>query len=703
MTSKNLFFSLCKEELKRKMWCLVMASVGLFFALPVIAVLGFSTAKAQNFAIKDMINDFTNIIGAHNGAVTLMVIAFAVIIGVSAFSYLASKNKIDLFHSIPVKREMLFTVNFVTGAFIFIVPYFVNFVITLVIAKINGCFVGTVVTVALKTFIINILGFWLIYITAVLAVVLTGNLIVSMLGIAVFYGYGFLVIQTLTAYKYAFFNTVGYSDNSLSYELMGKFASFSPLAAYIKVGTEAATLNMVNAVIYLLIPAVIITGLTLILYKYRASEAAGSAMAFKVTKLPIKVLITIPAAMLVGIFFRSLSYGMNDAWLIFGLITGLILVNGLIDVIYDFDIKAVFRNIKQIVIPAVILAVIVAVFRFDLTGYDKYMPSENEFESAAVSIQGVDEYVQYMDLEKIASQSGEYSYTEKADYIFENMKYTNYDDIYNLVEQGMKNIKERNTEIYTQETEATESEYYNSGQIGTSVNVNIEYNLKNGQKAYRTCPVDILKDKELLDKIYSSSEYKEGAYPLYKIEAEKLSKFSYVTEFGDDNISMTQEEQQKLIETYREEFKNVTFEQLLQTTPVGQINCSYNDESGNTTYEIKLYVYASFNKTLALLNKYGVDTDMTDKYDSIKSVRIYDVYSEDSENTFAEYKDTKEIKEILKNTIPSYQIWGNETIIQPDTRIEIRVSDKDMFVDNGHYFYYKNNTIPDKVLKDLGL
>ena len=38
------------------------------------------------------------------------------------------------------------------------------------------------------------------------------------------------------------------------------------------------------------------------LYKVRPSEAAGKAMAFKKTETPIKILITIPVAVVFGMF-----------------------------------------------------------------------------------------------------------------------------------------------------------------------------------------------------------------------------------------------------------------------------------------------------------------------------------------------------------------------------------------------------------------
>ena len=106
-------------------------------------------------------------------------------------------------------------------------------------------------------------------------------------------------------------------------------------------------------------------------------------MAFPITEPIIRFLIAVPSSLLLGAMFHSMMY--EDGWTVFGLVCGLLLVSCIIEIIYHFDFKSLFAHKRQLLISAVFVGVVFAVFRFDLFGYDRYLPATEKLEPVASS------------------------------------------------------------------------------------------------------------------------------------------------------------------------------------------------------------------------------------------------------------------------------------------------------------------------------
>ena len=119
MTSRSLFFKLIREDCKQRLWCLVLAVVVFFFALPVAGALlissDWNTAEETSRAI-------TSYVTAGGGILLAVTVVGAVVCGISGFAFLQSKKKVDFYHSIPVRREMLIAVFYLDGILLYLVP-----------------------------------------------------------------------------------------------------------------------------------------------------------------------------------------------------------------------------------------------------------------------------------------------------------------------------------------------------------------------------------------------------------------------------------------------------------------------------------------------------------------------------------------------------------------------------------------------------
>ena len=128
MTSASLFFKLQKEDLKRRIWVAALLFLGFFFAYPVNLALTMENAANSQFAMYNgytpLVNTGTpeylakvleyktkavvDLVSYGNVMPLFLMVTAAVVIGAAGFAYLHNQKKVDFYHSIPVRREMLY-------------------------------------------------------------------------------------------------------------------------------------------------------------------------------------------------------------------------------------------------------------------------------------------------------------------------------------------------------------------------------------------------------------------------------------------------------------------------------------------------------------------------------------------------------------------------------------------------------------------
>ena len=119
----------------------------------------------------------------------IIIIGLAILIGTQGFVYLHNKRQVDFYHSQPVSRKRRFWVLWSNGIVIFLVTYLINMFLGMVVASAFGCMSGVILTGAMKGFFLYFLLFLGIYHISIIAVLLTGNTLVSLLAMAVLLGY----------------------------------------------------------------------------------------------------------------------------------------------------------------------------------------------------------------------------------------------------------------------------------------------------------------------------------------------------------------------------------------------------------------------------------------------------------------------------------------------------------------------------------
>ena len=663
MTSRSLFFKYMKENTKQRIWSLALALLLCFFVFPVATALNISTIfRPENLnssglpaelalaqAQQDFTREMLRVYSMKGGALAFMLTLAAVVLAASGFAYLHSKKKTDFYHSLPIRREMLYAVTCLNGFLYMAVAYIGFLTIAAVMIRVKGVPFdwGSLYLASVE----HLCFFALVYMTAILAMLLTGNLVVGLLGTGVLFSWGPVICMTVSAYFSEYFTTF-YGDDSF---LLALSERTSPVAWYVEACMSEHPGRMA---LWAMLAAAVLFLLGMFLYRRRPSEAAGHAMAFPITQPIIRFLIVVPSSLLLGAMFHSMMY--EDGWTVFGLVCGLLLVSCIIEIIYHFDFKSLFAHKRQLLVSAVFVGVVFVIFRFDLFGYDRYLPATEKLASGGI-------YCDLLDPEATSQYHSTVEYGEGWYGVsFDAMPSSTLADKMQISDdQGLELLHTIAAQGVHDAAQARDRFLRGGGRSydledgdESFQNVTIAWHLRNGRTVYRSYLVNVSGVKTALEAVYDLDAYKTAMYPVLSLTADDVAGINYkeedecshvklsgadvkaaltagdsagsekeagssVTDAAGDNIGQSgsaDSMKAALLAAYQEELKALTSETRAQEMPIAEIQFKTNenqaliqklrDEGGNYTLFNHYYyypIYPSFTKTIALLRACGTE------------------------------------------------------------------------------------------------
>lgn len=625
MTSRSLFFKYMKENTKQRIWNLALVLLLCFFAFPVTTALWSSTAfrpenlnsslpadLARTQAQRDFTRDMLRMYSMKGGALAFMLTIAAVVLAASGFAYLHSKKKTDFYHSLPIRREMLYAVTCLNGFLYMAVAYLGFLTIAAVMIRVKGVPFdwGSLYLASVE----HLCFFALVYMTAILSMLLTGNLVVGLLGTGVLFSWGPVICMTISAYFSEYFTTF-YGDDSF---LLALSERTSPVAWYVKACMSSQPGRMA---LWAMLAAAVLFLLGMLLYRRRPSEAAGHAMAFPITEPIIRFLIAVPSSLLLGAMFHSMMY--EDGWTVFGLVCGLLLVSCIIEIIYHFDFKSLFAHKRQLLVSAVFVGVVFAIFRFDLFGYDRYLPATEKLASGGI-------YSDLLDPDATSQYHSTVEYTEGwYGVTFDAMpSSTLADEMQISDDQGLELLHTIAAQGVHDAAQARDRFLRGGGRSydveeGDEAfrNVTIAWHLRNGRTVYRSYRVNVSGVRAALEAVYNLDAYKTAMYPVLSLTADDVAGINYKEEDECSHVKLAGADvKAALLAAYQEELKALTSETRAHEMPIAEIQFKTNeqqaliqklrDEGGNYTLFNHYYyypIYPSFTKTIALLRACGVE------------------------------------------------------------------------------------------------
>lgn len=417
MTSKHCFFRLMREDLRHKIWMLVLSVLGNMLAVPVCYLISTgagrrvmgATVQSLSRQIGEVASFFKDSVMLTGG---IIAVCGALIVGFSGFRYVFHRNMVDTYHSIPVRRRMLFLVNWLNGLLIWFVPFLVSLGLTLSLGlgrlavlknRLGGLVMneeerlivswwpaaGDLVADALISLLGLTVAFLLVYHLVLLAVMLCGNILNAMVT-AGSLGTGVITVYLLfIVFCEEYFETFvenaanGYRWVSYASPLVSAVMLLYRRAAAFDHGGENEIFFWGACILNLLI-ALALGVLAFLTYLKRPSELAEQGLKCRPVRLPMQIMVSLAAGMSGWLLFYTIGDSAGLVWGIFGAVLAGGVSFCVMDIIYHMDFKAFAAHKLLLALTVAAEIFLGLVFYYDWIGYDSYLPDREKIAEVAV-------------------------------------------------------------------------------------------------------------------------------------------------------------------------------------------------------------------------------------------------------------------------------------------------------------------------------
>lgn len=684
MTSKNSFFSALKEDKKRRIWTLVLFCLVCFLMTAAFELNLESMLNRLDIGRELFIKDLVQMI--RDGWITLhlvMGIVAACFYGFQGFGWLSKKRKVDFYHSQPMKREKRFLVIYIDGLLMYVIPMLCHVLLCILLTGLRGYFCMEITNIFLWDLLLSTLAFLLTYHLVILAVMLTGNLIVAGMIFAVLYSYAYVCKELFELFFSTFFDSYahGYTD------AMGWMSWLSPIIQLYQ-GKNVVSLGLTGETVRpLLCLFLMVTAgfaVSFFLYKKRPSEAAEHALAYDWAGDIIRFLIVVISGMLCGLMF-CYTGNMTLFWLYFGTILGVLLAHGTMETIFQFDIKSCLKKKKQLLISGILVIGIVSAFRFDLLGYDRYLPKADQVEKVSYFIDIGDFYNTYQVLtdEGIPKQLGTEEYGVPATESYGSWPRERATISYN--------ISQETSQIYRDDYQLSQSETSDVKPILALIQAHLDweqqgkydpeedgmtellvhYEMKSGRDVYRQYYVSDTFLIQNYSSIYDTEQGRRVVHPYWNLSSDKIDAAEvYIPWTGMQEMSLTEQEIEELVNSYKNDLTDQTIEQLLNEKYLGEIYLIYEKSSSGNTVEnmtFSLCLGESYDRVNQFLKQKGIYTTVPNESYVVTEGMLFNPYDSALTTDHSFWKGRSEVNltaEQIEQLLP-YMMAEEYMVFQP--------------------------------------
>ncbi len=692
----NRFFILQRQLCRRRLWLIaaVVLYMVMYYPVAVVMLIARSNevARVQQMSEARTLSQRLAEVGTWIGMrqpFLWVIVLMAAVLAIQGFSWLFSMEKQDFYESQPVSRMERFWNIYANGFLIFEIPTALClFLSTALAAAMNGMNAVTFLDAVIELGRVTLI-FFASYSVGILAVMLTGNLIVSGIMTAFLLFADRVYEQIFQKFQTMFYKTYCYYGNEDPSFLLSPWYNAGEPSRWVSrnyiwqyTPTTGELLRSLLADCWKADLAMLLVGGVLLwagvlLYKKRRAEYAGMTVIYRPVRTLVRILVSVAAGLFAGVviinLFSSSTSRTGTVFMLVGVVVAAVLCSGVVEMIYDLDIWKFFGRFWEIAAAAVLAAGIFAMFRYDLLGYDRYVPKAEDVESAALYVYNDNSFYYPMDSNPNDSVSDE-------QHVMEDMKLTDIPALLSITKPAM---------------EAQRTMDADGGTDGWSAEVC--YRLKNGQKVYRSILIPYDTDAGTLDKIVASDAYKEGLFPIYSnmIMQEASEKSGTVTfSNGYRTLSGSGTLYQEFEEAYKKDLEQYSFSLMNRESSLGRVAFqTYRPFYMDQEYD----VYPSYEHTIAFLKEHDLYPEEATAED-VRSITVTD-YETDSTSE-AEYTDPEKIQEIMDHSVVVISSnWKKDDVA--DYQYDLSVSTNQ--TDNMTYYscYFRKGEVPAFVLQDL--
>lgn len=688
MISRRSYWAKWLENIKRRGWTFVLCAAVMLLLGPVFlsvnltglyngGAFGSQTSEEMDLMMRTA---FVSHIGFSQIWV-FPALFFAVLFAVQGFCWLYSRQKMDLYMSVPVSSVKRYVMIWGNGIVCYAGLSFTGLLLCWATGAVFGVMSCYAAAQSMASWAFQMLAFLAMYHVSLVAVMLTGNVLTALLGCAVLFSYEPAMRILYNHLKTMFY----YSYCSADAERMMRLPWLSPFAG---------TLDLFERVCYrdgylVGVPGTggltwqfgIQTGLLVIcaasagifaywLYRKRKTESYHRSVAFSPLAAVLELALLVPFGMAAGMAVAKMS-GDSGIFLFGGCLLGTVCGHAMIRLVYKRELKEVLGGKAVFAVSLTAAACFLGLFRFDWTGYDSYIPASREVRAVSVSLES--DYSAFGNYEEPLWESGSVDMEEE---LLEKMASENTETIESVLWLAKK-WWDKGMPGTVRDFEAGADTGYISEGEGKNENLRrwvVCYTMQGGRKVYRRFFADMEADQDKIDIIMKDPSYQRVRYQIFSpMFEERLGEMKISFADGRTETLYTAEKGE-LLEALRTDFRQYGYSLISDSIPEGKICFELkNKEGGQDSTRIWEYpLYKSFEKTGEVLARNGIEVrDWQTLYcaDEVDEIRIsYYHYEGKNKGLFegeklpeqeitAVFTDRDQVEELLKALYSEELSW----------------------------------------------
>ena len=486
------------------------------------------------------------------GGIFCLNAVFTIIYTIRIYSYLHNKRKADMYGALPIGRRTFFIAKTVSAYLLSVVPTLFFFG---VIAVISLCFGQPLLLETAGAYVQLLVGSIASISFYALLAVCCGTTVNAVLGfIAVCFAYPVAALFIKGTIR-SFF--IGMPTNLFNDSFIMK--ALNPLAAY----------DGRNIIYWLLFTAACLA-LGIWLVKKRRAECAQTSFAYYLPAYLVKLLVSFIIGMFIGVIFGSLSvFGIPLLGFVFGFLLGSTPAYLIAHIIFYRGMNRFPRTL--IAFGAMTLTVIAAMAFccFDIGGYNRFVPTEQNIQSAGVVSLGECYFTDKTSVWNIARMASD-DYTDSA-------------NIRRVQDYHKSVVRYYQEEKDNRFVHIWESMFLSSirTELFTDNNYVVAYKLKNGATVIRCYSEDNFMfsyfdsdkiDHDGIDEIIDSDAYCRSYSALFNAQLSEINSIvvnnrSYSTVYScirieerENKVSAAQAaaDRKKVVEAYRRDYERLS-------------------------------------------------------------------------------------------------------------------------------------------------
>lgn len=506
----------------------------------------------------------------------IMASGLAVYGAFSILKFLHSKKQMDYYGALPVTRGRLFCVATGVQGSIFLTLMSVQILLKGMLLLFSGYASGKMFLQLCYSWICAIAIYGCVWAVAALSMILTGHTFVAMMGFFVFCGYVPVVLRCLVpTYEAVFYDTFVSSEQNQNFWNMG-----SPATIVIQMVRSWSVWKWDSHLLWIIcavVMAIVVWTISYWLFQKRPAEAAGRAMAFPKMQPVLRFILVIPIALYSGVYLSMMSFQESLIWLLIGVVLGSIIFHGIVEWVYEFNIKAIFQHKMDMAVTIACCLLFVLYFWMDLSGYDTYLPEKNEIAS----------------MEIFTSRVGqEYSYEEREE--MPEMSSWMVGQLHQFAAQVIEAAEEEKSPSMVHDY------------------IDITYILKDGRRVQRSYTVSTGFDYGIYANCYDKYTYKEYIYSIYQYDQVDMEYINLYDSELQDYVTyvLNKKYEEEFLRIYKSELSHLTYEEACQESPIGD----FGFRTPNNIWQ-RYDIWPSFEATVRFVEQYGVNENLlTDTY-----------------------------------------------------------------------------------------